>query len=324
MLAVIFNNFGGPDVLSIKETADPSPGPEQLLVRVKACALNRADLLQRRGKYPPPPGESTILGLEIAGEVVKKGSKTSSEFNIGDRVFGLVGGGAYAEYCLIDHRVAMAIPKELSFIDAAAIAEAFLTASEALFTLGELKQNESVLIHAGGSGVGSAAIQLAKQIGAYIFTTVSSPEKMAKVKELGADVIINYKTTDFAAEIQNKQQIDVIIDFVGANYLERHLSILNTQGRLICVGLMGGTKTEINLEPILHKRLQIKGLRMRTRSLSDKRIFTEQFVQTWLPLFSTGKIRPMIDRIFSFHDAQKAHAYMESNANVGKIILTMD
>lgn len=322
MRAITAREFGEPDVLSITEVPKPVLQPQQLLVKVKAAALNRADLLQRRGKYPPPVGESPILGLEMAGEVAEIGDQVT-DYKIGDRVFGLVGSGAYAEYCPIDQKVAWPLPEVFSFVEAAAIPEAFLTANEALFTLGNLQKNEVVLIHAGGSGVGTAAIQLAKNKGATVITTVGSNNKIARVKALGADFVINYNTDDFATLIPTlTSHLDVIIDFVGARYLAPHLDLLNHQGRLICVGLMGGTTASILLDQILRKRLQIKGLVMRTRSLPEKRTLAHHFKETLLPLFMQKQIYPVIDKVFPFIEVAAAHQYMENNTNVGKIVLT--
>lgn len=326
MQAITLKNFGGPEVLSISNLPQPIPGPEQVLVHVKACGLNRADLLQRRGKYPPPAGASDILGLEIAGQVVAMGANVSG-FGSGEKVFGLVAGGAYAEYCLIDQGSLMPMPENLSYTDAAAIPEAFLTAQEAMFSLGQLQKHESILIHAGASGVGSAAIQLAKQMQATVYTTVSSQEKLQKIKNLGADAVINYKQEDFAAEIMrlsDNRGVDVIIDFIGASYFAQHIKILKPCGRLVLVGLMGGAKTEINLDQIHMKRLQIKGLVMRTRSLADKRLLTQHFQKHWLPLFTNDKLKPVIDSIYPFSEVQAAHERMENNLNVGKIILRND
>lgn len=320
MQVITCKSFGEPDVLCIENVPVPTPLPHQLLVRVKATALNRADILQRRGKYAPPIGESEVFGLEIAGVIEEKGQKVT-DFKIGDRVFGLVGSGGYAEYCIIDSQMAWPIPTNLSFVEAAAIPEAFLTANEALFTLGNLQPNESVLIHAGASGVGTAAIQLAKNSNAMVFTTVGHVEKIAKVKKLGADKIIHYKEEDFAIEIEKQHGVDVIIDFIGARYFESHLAILKQSGRLICVGMMGGSKTNIDLNVIIKKQLQIKGLIMRARSIEDKRKISQHFAKTGLPLLATGKIHPVVDRIFSFNEVKAAHTYMESNVNVGKIIL---
>ncbi len=326
MKAILLKKFGGPEVLEVGEIPEPTPGPEQILVRVRACALNRADLLQRRGKYAPPPGESDILGLEIAGEVAALGGNVKN-FKMGEKVFGLVASGAYAEYCLLDQGMAMRIPERFSFQTAASIPEAFLTAQEAVFTLGQLQPKESILIHAGGSGVGSAAIQLARCVDAKIFATTSDETKFTKITAFGADEILNYKKQDFAAEIlrlTNNEGVNVIIDFVGAEYLTQHLQLLQTAGRMTLVGMMGGSKTEIDISMLLAKRLQLKGLMMRMRPLAEKRLITQHFQEKWLPLFNTGRLFPVIDSVFNYHDVQAAHRHMESNRNVGKIILTFN
>jgi NADPH2:quinone reductase len=326
MHAVILNGFGGIDVLTIADIPQPIPKSEQILVHVKACALNRADLLQRRGKYPPPPGESDVLGMEIAGQIVAMGEDVTG-FGIGEKVFGLVGSGAYAEYCLIDQGMAIPIPENLSYVEAAAIPEAFLTAHEAVFTLGQLHKHESILIHAGGSGVGTAAMQLAQQVHATIFTTVGSAEKAEKIKNFGAREIINYKQQDFAAEVMRataQQGVNVIVDFVGASYLAAHLNLLQIGGRLSVVGLMGGTEAQIDLQAVQKKRLQLKGLSMRTRPIAEKRAVTEAFKERWLPLFVTGKLKPVVDSVFHFTDVRAAHLHMEKNLNVGKIVLQVD
>jgi putative PIG3 family NAD(P)H quinone oxidoreductase len=326
MRAITLKNFGGPDVLTQTTVPQPVPAANQILVHVKACGLNRADLLQRRGKYPPPTGESDILGLEIAGNIAAMGADVSG-FGVGEKVFGLVAGGAYADYCLIDQGSAMPIPENFSYVEAAAIPEAFLTAQEAVFTLGQLQPNESILIHAGGSGVGSAAIQLARQLDAVIYTTAGSAEKIAKIKNFGADYIFNYKEQDFAEEIMlltENHGVNVIIDFIGAEYFMQHLRILSTKGRMSLVGLMRGTKAEADLGLIHQKRLQIKGLVMRRQTLAEKRRITQHFAQHWLPLFVSGKLKPVIDSVFPFTEVQAAHEHMENNLNVGKIILNFE
>jgi len=323
MKAVVFDQFGGPEVLSIRDVDTPKPAPNELLVKVHATALNRADTLQRQGKYPPPPGESDILGLEIAGEVVDCGDAVVG-FHKGDRVFGLVGGGAYAEYCVLDAQMAMPIPDCLNYSKAAAIPEAFLTAQEALFSLGQLQSGERVLIHAGASGVGSAAIQLAKQSGVEVFITAGSDQKIAFCKALGADHGINYKTQSFAEEITALTQntgVDVIMDFVGAAYWADNIKLLNTAGRLVLIATLSGPKVEINIVPIMAKRLQIKGITMRSRPLPEKREIAQRFASRFLPLFSTDKLKPVIDCVLPIQEVQEAHRMMESNSNQGKIVL---
>ncbi len=326
MKAVILKGFGGPEVLTLTDVPKPVPGPQQLLVRVHATALNRADMLQRRGKYPPPPGESEILGMEIAGEIAEIGSEVS-DFKIGQRVFGLVGGGGYAEYCLIDPAMAMSIPDNWPYTEAAAVPEVFFTANETVFVLGDLKSGESILIHAAGSGVGTAAVQMAHYVGATVYGTAGGIEKIDRIISLGATAVINYKTADFVAEIMRltqNQGVDVIEDFIGADYFARNLSLLKTAGRLIEVGLMGGSRTEIDLSLILSKRLQIKGSMMRMRSLEDKRAITKRFQERWLPVLITGKIKPIIHAVLPLEKVAEAHQLMESNQNFGKIVLTIN
>lgn len=323
MRAITMTAPGGPEVLRLTEVADPTPTPEQVLVRVRATALNRADTLQRTGNYPPPPGESDILGLELAGEVEAVGAAVR-DIAPGDRVFGLVGSGGYAEKAVIDARMAMPIPAGWSFIQAAAVPEVFFTAQETLFTLAGLKEGETVLIHAAASGVGTAAIQMARETGAHILVTAGSTEKIQRCIELGATAGCNYKEQDFAEwikEVTKNQGVEVIEDFIGAAYWDRNLRCLKTGGRLVLVGLMGGVKAEVNLGLLLTKRLQIFGSVLRSRPLADKIAITQRFLTDWLPLLASGHIKPIIDRVFPLAQASEAHRYMEENRNFGKIIL---
>ena len=323
MKAIIKIGDGGPEVLKLGEVETPKPKSTQLLINVKSTALNRADILQRKGLYPPPAGESEILGLELSGVVEEKGAAVTG-FELGDRVFGLVGGGGYAEYAIIDCQMAMHIPEDWSFEKAAAVPEVFLTANETLFKLGCLSSDESVLIHAGGSGVGTAGIQMANNVGAKVFITAGSNEKIEKAKMLGCTEGINYKTHDFAESIKNLTEgkgVDVVQDFIGQPYLEKNCSILKPNGRLLIVGLMGGPNAEIDLGIILRKRLQIFGSIMRPLKLKEKISITQRFVDRWLPLLQTGVINPVIDTIMPLEKADEAHRHMESNGNFGKIIL---
>ena len=326
MKAVTQNGAGGPEVLRVSQVERPEPGAEQVLVRVRASALNRADTLQRKGMYPPPEGESEYLGLELAGEVEALGPGVEG-FSQGDRVFGLVGGGGYAEYALIDHQMAMPMPEGWSFTDAAAVPEVFFTANETVFVLGALQPGETVLIHAGGSGVGTAAIQMAHHMGAKVYFTAGSQEKIERAMALGADGGINYKTHDFGEEIQRLTDgagVDVVEDFLGASYLSRNLSVLRPGGRLVLVALMGGAKCEIDLSRVLRSRLQVFGSVMRSRSLADKREITARFRERWLPPLIEGKIKPIIDSVYPLEEVVAAHEAMEANRNFGKIILSMD
>ena len=323
MKAIIRTGDGGPEVLQLADVPSPEPTEMQLLVDVKATALNRADLLQRRGAYPPPPGESEILGLEIAGTVSAIGSAVQG-FSENDRVFGLVGGGGYAEQAVIDYRMAMVIPDDWRFEEAAAVPEVFFTANENIFTLGRLTAGETILIHAGGSGVGTAGIQIAKHAGARVFVTAGTPEKIDNCITLGTTIGINYKQSDFVAEIEkltDGEGVDVVLDFIGAPYLSRNLQILKVKGRLLQVGLMGGATTDIDLGVIMRHRLQVIGSVMRPQSLGEKIAITQRFVERWLPELKNGTLRPVIDKVFPLAQAYEAHEYMEANRNFGKIIL---
>jgi putative PIG3 family NAD(P)H quinone oxidoreductase len=323
MKAVTLKAFGGPEVLQVGEVPTPKPGPEQLLVRVRTTALNRADTLQRKGAYPPPPGESEILGLELAGEVDSWGAGVSG-FKKGQRVMALVGGGAYAEYCLVDKDMAITIPDGWSFQQAAAVPEVYFTANETVFVLGNLQPGETLLCHAGGSGVGTAAIQMAHHIGATVYFTAGSKDKIERALALGADAGIDYKTQDFAEEIKRLTQgqgVDVIEDFLGASYFARNIASLKTHGRLVIVALMGGAKTEIDLSQIQRKRLAVFGTTLRARPLPEKRKVTRRFVERWLPPLVQGKLKPIIDSAYPMDKAAEAHRRMDSNENFGKILL---
>ncbi len=323
MKAIIRTDDGGPEVLQLGEIPSPNPTETQVLVDVHATALNRADMIQRRGGYPPPPGDSEVLGLEIAGTVSAVG-RAVKEVSKGDRVFGLVGGGGYAEQAVIDYRMAMPMPDEWTFEQAAAVPEVFFTASDNIFTQGELSAGETILIHAGGSGVGTAGVQISHHAGAKVFITAGTSEKIEKCKALGAEKGINYKESDFVAEIlrlTDRQGVDVVVDFIGATYLERNLSVLKTKGRLLQLGLITGSVTEINLNTVMRNRLRLIGSVLRTRSIDEKIDVTQRFMARWLPELASGKIRPIIDTVFPLTAASDAHEYMEANRNFGKIIL---
>ncbi|MBP1933695.1 NAD(P)H-quinone oxidoreductase [Ammoniphilus resinae] len=327
MKAVLMNGFGGTEVLSLGNTSDPVIDEQDLLVRVRATALNRADLLQRRGMYPPPKGASEILGLEMAGVVVKVGNGVQG-WKVGDRVCSLLPGGGYAELVSIPAGMAMRIPENLSFEEGAAIPEVFLTAYLNLFWLGNLHANQKVLVHAGASGVGTAAIQLIREAGAGSWVTAGSQEKIERCLELGAVSGWNYHNGSFLPWIreETKQEgVDIIFDFIGEPYFVDNLKSLAMDGRLIIIGTMGGAKVgELNLSQVLSRRLQIIGTALRSRSPEDKIRLTKEFADFALPRFSDGRMRPIIDTVFDWEDVAKAHAYMESNANVGKIILRVN
>ncbi len=325
MLAVQVVNPGPASELQIQEVATPSPAAGELLVRVRATALNRADLLQRSGNYPPPAGASEILGLEMSGEVVGCGEDCVG-WEEGDRVFGLLPGGGYAEYVVIPQALAMRIPDGLSFVQAAAIPEVFLTAFQAIQWLGELQKGETVLVHAGASGVGTAAIQIAKRIGAKVFVTASAAKHEA-CRVLGADLTIDYKSEQFdevVLDATDGKGIDLIIDFLGASYFHQNVKSLKLDGRLVMLALMGGSKVEaVNLASLFRKRIHVKPSTLRSRSLSYKISLTSDFKAAILPAIIDGTIQPVIDQVFDWNQVTEAHDRMAANKNIGKIILQL-
>lgn len=326
MRAAVIAEPGGPEAFRIQEIDEPKPGPEEVLVDVRATALNRADLLQRRGRYNGPPGTRDDLpGLEMAGVVSAVGERVEGVAP-GDRVFGLLGGGGYAERVVTHHRMVAPIPESMSFADAASVPEVFLTAYDALFNHCELVMGEAVLIHAAGSGVGTAAIQLARNAGATTFGTVGSAEKLAKAAALGLNVGINYHEQDFAEVIKERtggRGVNVVLDVVGAPYWAGNLASLALKGRMVMVGTMGGATLEVNLGALMGKRLRLHGTTLRLRPLEEKIALTQQFVRHVLPLLADGRIHSVVDRIFPLEEVSEAHRYMESNANFGKIVLTI-
>lgn len=323
MKAIVIREPGGPEVLSLEDVPEPALGEGQLAIDVRATALNRADLLQRRGLYPPPKGESEILGLECAGVVAAHGPGASGP-PVGARVMALLPGGGYAERVVVPARLALPIPDELGFEQAAAIPEAFLTAQEALFSLGRAAPGDTVLVHAAAGGVGSAAVQLAREQGARVVATAGSDEKLERVRALGADVLVNYETQDFAEAVRaatGGKGADVVLDFVGGAYWEKHASCLGVGGRVVVIGVLGGPMAEVNLAQLLMRRYQILGLVMRSRPVADKIAISQTFARNWLPRFSTDKLRPVVDCVLPLAEARQAHERMENNANVGKIVL---
>lgn len=324
MRAIQIHQFGSIEELYLGDFPTPEPKAHEIRIKVKATALNRADLLQREGKYPPPPGESPIMGLEIAGEVEKLGEGVQ-KWKPGDRVCGLLAGGGYAEYVTLHEDMVMPIPENLDFLAAAAIPEAFLTAFQALVWIADLKANEKVLIHAGASGVGTAALQLVRLLGATAYVTASA-DKHALCSALGAQKCIDYKTQDFATCIKEWAEgrgVDVVLDFLGASYLERNLQALAMDGRMVMLAVMGGTQTSINLGQVLMKRLRIQGSTLRARSLAYKTELTKAFMELTWTHFATGHLCPVVDKVFDWKDVAQAHLYMEENKNQGKIVLSI-
>ena len=326
MQQVTLPAYGGPDVLTMADAPEPEAGPGELLVRVRAAGVNRADCLQRAGTYPMPPGLGNVPGLEISGEIVDIGAGVEW-FAPGDRVFGLVAEGGYAEYALVDAGLAVPIPENWSFVEGAAVIEVFCTANETVFELGGLREGQSILVHAGASGVGTAAVQMAKQVGATVHFTAGSRAKVDRVLALGADYGILYKTEDFVEEVLRNTRgegVDVVEDFIGADYLARNLSVLKPAGTLLLVGLMGGQVTPFDLGGMLRKRLSIRGFTLRAQPVENKRAIVGRFRERWLPLLAAGSIRPIIHASVPFAEVRRAHEMMEADENFGKIILTLD
>lgn len=320
MKAVWLKEFGGSENLEIREVEDlPKPNEKEVLVKVFAFALNRADLLQRKGLYLPPIGVSErILGLEFAGEVAEIGNKVT-KFKKGERVFGIVAGGSYAEFVSTTEDEIVKIPKNLNYPQAAACPEAFITAHDALFTQGNLQNGEVLLIHAVGSGVGLAGLQLAKNRNCRVIGTSRSLQKLEKCRKFGLDegLLIGEKN-EFAEAIKG---VDIILDLVGAKYFQENLNSLKNKGRLILVGLTGGIKTEINLGQVLAKRLRITGTVLRSRSRQEKAEATKLFAEEVVPLLESGKIVPNLDRTFKLEEIADAHQYLESNQSFGKLVV---
>jgi putative PIG3 family NAD(P)H quinone oxidoreductase len=325
MKAVVIESYGEPDVLALRDIPDPAAGREDLTIAVRATALNRADLLQRRGLYPQPGPKPAheIPGLEFAGEVVDAGAGVVG-FAPGDRVMGILAGGSYAEKIVTHHRLVSKVPANLSWQEAAAVPEAFITAHDALAQCA-LVAGESVLVHAAASGVGLAAVQIAKLMGATpVLGTASNATKLAKPLELGLDVGIAYQSQDFpdeVARIRGGAGVDVIVDFVGGSYLERNVACLGTLGRLIVIGLLGGITADLNLGLLLNKRLRVLGTVLRSRTLEEKALAARAFEKSVLPHLASGRLRAVVDRVFPMSAVIEAHRYMESNANAGKIVL---
>ncbi len=322
MRAVVLRQTGGPEVLTIENVPEPFPGPEEIVVTSTATALNRADTLQRMGFYPGPPMEIEIPGLEFAGTVSAVGERVSA-WSVGDEVMGIVGGAAYAEKVIIHERHALPVPASVALVDAAAIPEVFMTAFDALVVQGGLTSGRWALVHAGASGVGTAAIQIAKAIGARIIVTTSTG-KVDRCRALGADVVVDYTSADFAeavAEATGGVGVDVVLDVIGGEYTVRNIQSLRVKGRLIQVGVMGEGTVELPLGLLLPKRASIIGTVIRARPLEEKAALAQQFSREMLPLFDSGQLEPVIDARFAFDDIADAHRYMETNANVGKILI---
>ena len=325
MRAAVMTEAGGPEVLKVQEVPDPTFGPEEVLVAVHASALNRADLLQRRGRYPTPAGlRSDIPGLEMAGVIEAVGERVQG-WKPGDRVMALLGGMGYASKVAVHERMLMPVPANLDLTQAAAVPEVFLTAYDAVFLQCGLEMGESLLIHAVGSGVGTAAVQLARAQSCRTFGTAGSAEKIEQARALGLDVGINYHEADFAEVVERETGgagVNVLLDVIGAPYWDQNIRSLATKGRMIIVGSMGGATVEkMNIGAITAKRASVRGTALRSRRLEEKATLVQAFVQCVIPLLASGTVKPVVDRVFPLEEIAASHAYMETNANFGKIVL---
>jgi len=324
MLAIEIQHPGGPEVLAPASHPVPKPGRGEILIKVAAAGVNRPDILQRRGLYPPPPGASEIPGLEVAGEIAESGEGTT-RFRLGEKVCALVAGGGYAEYCAVHESNALPIPSGLDMIEAAALPETFFTVWANLFQRGKLKSGETVLIHGGTSGIGTTAIMLAKAFGAIVLTTAGSEEKCRACVALGADFAINYRTQDFVEEVRkftDGKGVAVILDIVAGDYVARNYKAAALNGRILQVGIQNGVARELNLMPMLAKRLTHTGSTLRSRTVAEKAQIAQELEQQVWPLLHQGKIKPQIFKTFQLEEAARAHALMESGAHIGKIVLT--
>ncbi|MEB3045365.1 NAD(P)H-quinone oxidoreductase [Rhizobium mulingense] len=325
MRFVDLGSFGGPEVMTIGRRPLPVPEEGQVLVRAEAIGVNRPDIAQRQGSYPPPKDASPILGLELSGEIVGVGPGVT-DHAVGDKVCGLANGGAYAEYCLLPAGQILPFPKGFDAVKAAALPETFFTVWANLFQMAGLTEGETVLIHGGTSGIGTTAIQLARAFGAEVYATAGSREKCEACERLGAKRAINYRSEDFAAVIKAEtgQGVDIILDMIGAAYFERNLASLAKDGCLSIIAFLGGAVAEkVNLSPIMVKRLTVTGSTMRPRTAEEKRAIRDDLLAEVWPLLEAGAVAPVIHKLFAFEDIVAAHRLMEEGSHIGKVVLTV-
>ena len=325
MTVVGISKPGGPEVLIPETRAVPVPGANEILIKVAAAGVNRPDVAQRSGSYPPPPGASDLPGLEIAGEVVALGAGVSKH-KIGDKVMSLVAGGGYAEYCIAPDLHAIAVPDALSLIEAGAIPETMMTVWHNVFERGALQAGETLLIHGGSSGIGTMAIQLAKAFGAKVIVTVGSQDKADACLKLGADHAINYKSQDFVAvsrEVTGGNGPNLILDMVGGDYIEKNYDAAAIDGRIVQIAFLGGPKATVNFAKLMMKRLHHTGSTLRPRTVADKAAMVAAIEAKVLPLLRTGQVKPLIDSTFPLRNAANAHRRMETSQHIGKIVLTL-
>jgi NADPH2:quinone reductase len=325
MTAIGIREPGGPDVLETQERPVPQPQAGEILIKVAAAGVNRPDVMQRKGLYPPPAGAPDIPGLEVAGQVAALGPEARL-WKVGDAVTALVPGGGYAQYCVAHESHALPVPPGHSLVDAAAIPETFFTVWHNVFERGGLQPGETLLVHGGSSGIGTTAIQLGKAFGARVITTAGSAEKCEACRKLGADLAIDYKTEDFVALTKEATQgrgADVILDMVGGDYVERNYEAAAVEGRIVQIAFQASPKATVNFSRIMLKRLHHTGSTLRSRSTQDKAAIARAIEQQVLPLLAAGRVKPIIDSTFPLAEASKAHARMESSAHIGKIVLTL-
>jgi len=323
MTAIAITQPGGSDVLKPITMPTPAPGADEVLVKVEAAGVNRPDVLQRMGAYPPPPGASEIPGLEIAGEVVALG-ENASQWEIGDKVCALVAGGGYAQYCVVHETNALPVPAALTMAEAAGVPETFFTVWTNVFERGALKPGESLLVHGGSSGIGTTAIQIASQLGSTVFTTAGSAEKCAACEDLGATRAINYREEDFVEVLKNetgKKGIDVTLDMVGGDYIQRNIKAAARDGRIVNIAFLNGSKAEVDFMMVMLKRLTLTGSTLRIRPVAEKAAIASALRTTVWPLIEAGKVKPQLFKTFPLSHAHEAHALMETSAHIGKIVL---
>jgi NADPH:quinone reductase len=325
MTVIAISKPGGPDVLVPETRAVPTPGPGEILIKVKAAGVNRPDVAQRAGFYPPPAGASDLPGLEVAGEVVALGEGTHKH-KLGDKVMSLVAGGGYAQYCIAQDAQAMAIPSSLSMLEAGATPETLMTVWHNVFERGQLQAGETLLVHGGSSGIGTMAIQLAKAFGAKVIVTVGSQDKAEACVKLGADHAINYKTEDFVAaskSLTSGSGPHLILDMVGGDYVERNYEAAAIDGRIVQIATLGGPKATVNIARLMVKRLHHTGSTLRPRSNADKAAMVAAIETKVMPLLREGRIKPLMDSTFPLEKAADAHRRMETSAHIGKIVLAL-
>ena len=325
MTAIAIRAPGGPEVLTPEQRPVPAPGAGEILVKVAAAGVNRPDVMQRMGQYPPPPGAPDIPGLEIAGEVVACGPQVT-RWKVGDKVMALVVGGGYAEYCLAHASHALPVPPGLSFVEAAAIPETFFTVWYNAFERGRLAAGETVLIHGGTSGIGTTAIQLAKAFGAHAIATAGTPEKCEACRKLGAEAAFNYKTEDFVEATKQAtggRGADLILDIVGGDYIERNYEAAAVEGRILQIAFQSSPRATVDFRRLMVKRLTHTGSTLRARAVADKAAIARAVEAQVLPLIAAGKVKPVIDSTFALREASAAHARMDSSQHIGKIVLTL-